>query len=497
MANPIVSNRNPLPLSLDVAIFLSRPSTEIATDMTMICFATPDVDFPPGNGRIQFFSSIDAVYNAVPQNSAAYFAAMAFFSRSERPGTMAIGRVFTEPTNATLYSGNITVNNLKSIDDGEFNIAINGETVTVDELDFTVVTSLAEIAATLNTAMTAYDVTVTVEGSGILLKSVNAGNGNTLSYATSAPEASGTDVSSLLALTNDLADSNTIGYTPGDLVSEIGLIRQAAKNAGRPFYGLVIDAKYRDTQDQKNVADWAESVEPMYFSACTNSANAYDASSEANIGAYANARKYTRTSVIYYHKQQLYPDISYLALALSVNYALDDSTLTMKFKELDGFEPSPINETQLTALEHRRINCYVAIGNNSVEIREGMQSADGWFTDSRVNLDNYVNELQTEVYNVFKRNKKIPYTTPGQDKLVSAASKINRRYARNGTFAQRDIEDDSEVGFRTEPATTIIPTPVYRSTMSERADRTAPPIQIIAYEAGAMHRVSIYVNVYN
>ena len=56
---------------------------------------------------------------------------------------------------------------------------------------------------------------------------------------------------------------------------------------------------------------------------------------------------------------------------LSVNYALNNSTLTMKFKQLPGIGTVPLTETQLAALESRRINTYVSIGNTSSVIREG------------------------------------------------------------------------------------------------------------------------------
>lgn len=498
MANPITCQRNALSRSLDVTVNLSRPSTEIATDMTMICFVTPDVDFPSGTGRVRFFSSFEAVQGAVPQNSEAYFAANAFFARQDRPSTMAIGRVFTEPTAAELSGGTITPASLAGITDGAFDIEINGQQQTITGLAFDSTPTLAEIASILNTALSTHGVTAQVTGSGISLSTTMKGDGASLGYALPPTGGSETDISGLLALNASLAEGKTIGYTPGDLVSEINLIRQAARCSGRPVYGWVIDRQYRDTPIQKAVADWAEAITQAYFSACTNAANAYNAGSDQNIGAYAYAKGLTRTSVIYYYNPQLYPDMSYIACALSTDYAGDNTAKTMKFKEMPGFEPDPtVGETELPVLESRNINCYVAIGNTSVELRPGTQSASTWFTDSRVNLDNYVEELQVEVYNVFKRNPKVSYTTSGQDKLVSAATKINNRYIRNGVFADRDVEDDNELGYITLPATTITPVPIYKATASERASRAAPPIAISAYEASAMHGVTINVDVYN
>lgn len=612
---PVVScAKTSLPRSLDVPVSLSRSVAETATDMTMMCFVTPGVAFPPGNDRVQFFSTFDAVQGAVPENSEAIFAAQAFFNRSDRPQTMCIGRVFTAPTNGALVSGPITLSNLASVQNGGFTISVGDTSYTVANLTFGLNPTMTDMIRQLNTQMSAfantvanadgesltittktvgdgsdisyagtpteftdvsmllkltsatgasiaegqastpaeltsgeitladlYNVTdgamtlvmngatvnlyglnfatygssltlnevvqiltaaigsnglVEVSGQSIVISTNQKGEGVTIGYASSA--SSITDLSAILALTQSTAASRIDGYTPGGLVSEVALIQTAARCAGRSVFAWTLDRQYRDTQDQKDFADWAEAQDQAYFSACTNSVQAYNTADTTNIGFYAHNKGYIKTSVMYHNNPQVYPDVSYAALALSVNYALENSTLTMKFKQLTGIETVPLTETQLSSLKARRINTYVSMGNSSSVVREGVQSADSWFTDSHVNLSNYKEDLQVEVFNVFMRNKKVKYTSAGQDLLVSAAAKINNRYIRNGTFADREEETtDNETGYTTLPACTITPAPIYSATTSERANRVAPPIAIVAYEAGAFHSVAIDVTVYN
>lgn len=609
---PVVScAKTSLPRSLDVPVSLSRSVAETATDMTMMCFVTPGVAFPPGNDRVQFFSTFDAVQGAVPENSEAIFAAQAFFNRSDRPQTMCIGRVFTNPTNGTLVSGPITLNNLANVQNGGFTISVGDASYTVANLTFGLNPTMADVTRQLNAQMSAFANTVAnADGESLTITTKTVGDGSDISYAetptdvsmllkltsttgasiaegqASTPakltsgeitladlynvtdggmtlvmngatvnlyglnfatygssltlnevvqiltaaigsnglvEVSGqsiaistsqqgadvtigyassassiTDLSSILALTQSTAASRIDGYTPGGLVSEVALIQTAARCAGRSVFAWTLDRQYRDTQDQKDFADWAEAQDQAYFSACTNSVQAYNTADTTNIGFYAHNKGYIKTSVMYHNNPQVYPDVSYAALALSVNYALENSTLTMKFKQLTGIETVPLTETQLSSLKARRINSYVSMGNSSSVVREGVQSADSWFTDSHVNLSNYKEELQVEVFNVFMRNKKVKYTSAGQDLLVSAAAKINSRYIRNGTFADREEETtDNETGYTTLPACTITPAPIYSATTSERANRVAPPIAIVAYEAGAFHSVAIDVTVYN
>lgn len=612
---PVVScAKTSLPRSLDVPVSLSRSVAETATDMTMMCFVTPGVAFPPGNDRVQFFSTFDAVQGAVPENSEAIFAAQAFFNRSDRPQTMCIGRVFTAPTNGALVSGSITLSNLANVQNGGFTISVGDTSYTVANLTFGLNPTMADVTRQLNAQMSAFantvanadgkSVTITtnatgdgadisyagtpteftdvstllkltsatgasiaegqastpakftsgeitladlynvtdgamtlvmngatvnlyglnfatygssltlnevaqiltaaigsnglveVSGQSIVISTNQKGEGVTIGYASSA--SSITDLSAILALTQSTAASRIDGYTPGGLVSEVALIQTAARCAGRSVFAWTLDRQYRDTQDQKDFADWAEAQDQAYFSACTNSVQAYNTADTTNIGFYAHNKGYIKTSVMYHNNPQVYPDVSYAALALSVNYALENSTLTMKFKQLTGIETVSLTETQLSSLKARRINTYVSMGNSSSVVREGVQSADSWFTDSHVNLSNYKEELQVEVFNVFMRNKKVKYTSAGQDLLVSAAAKINNRYIRNGTFADREEETtDNETGYTTLPACTITPAPIYSATTSERANRVAPPIAIVAYEAGAFHSVAIDVTVYN
>lgn len=612
---PVVScAKTSLSRSLDVPVSLSRSVAETATDMTMMCFVTPGVAFPPGNDRVQFFSTFDAVQGAVPENSEAIFAAQAFFNRSDRPQTMCIGRVFTAPTNGALVSGSITLSNLANVQNGGFTISVGDTSYTVANLTFGLNPTMADVTRQLNAQMSAFANTVAnADGKSVTITTNAIGDGADISYAgtpteftdvstllklTSATgasiaegqastpakltsgeialadlynvtdgamtlvmngatvnlyglnfatygssltlnevvqiltaaigssglvETSGqsivistsqqgadvtigyasfassiTDLSSILALTQSTAASRIDGYTPGGLVSEVALIQTAARCAGRSVFAWTLDRQYRDTQDQKDFADWAEAQDQAYFSACTNSVQAYNTADTTNIGFYAHNKGYIKTSVMYHNNPQVYPDVSYAALALSVNYALENSTLTMKFKQLTGIETVPLTETQLSSLKARRINTYVSMGNSSSVVREGVQSADSWFTDSHVNLSNYKEELQVEVFNVFMRNKKVKYTSAGQDLLVSAAAKINNRYIRNGTFADREEETtDNETGYTTLPACTITPAPIYSATTSERANRVAPPIAIVAYEAGAFHSVAIDVTVYN
>ena len=492
----VVCPANPLPRELDVEIVISRPQAEIATDMTLLCFLSADAPFAPDNGRVRYYSTFASLAADTTEGSAMWWAGNAFFSRSVRPASMAVGRVFDAPVAAGLVTGNVNIAALAKVESGAFDIEVNGSLVQVSGLDFSGVKSLSDAASVLSAGFASSGLTAGLEHGGIHIATVATGEEATLDYA--ASPAGGSDVSGLLGLTPETGARLWQGYAPAGLLAEAEMVKTASRCNGRPVYGWALDASYRDSQEQKDFADWAEAQAPAIFAACTNSVAAYNAADTTNIGYYVKNKGYTRSSVFYHNNPQVYPEVSYLALALATNYALPDSAITMKFKQLDGIETVPVTETQLSALISRNINTYTLVGNNSRTIREGVQGADTWFTDSLVNLDNFREELQVEVYNVFLRKPKIPYTTAGQNLLVSAARKICAKYTRNGVFADRDIEaPELESGYTTHPATNITPTPVAYSTVSDRAQRLAPPILITAYEAGAMHKVQVRVDVFN
>jgi hypothetical protein len=374
---------NSFPRSLDVVINISRPQTEIATDMTLMacCYVGADTTVPAGN-LFRIYSSLDAVAGDFQTSDAGYKMAQAFFSMSIHPEKLAIC---------------------------ELPSAVDADTV--------------------EAALTA--------------------------------------------------------------------IADAAKAAGTPIYGWAFDASLRDGAVQPVIASWMEAQDMAFCILCSNSINAYDSANSTDIGSVCKAAGYKRTGCFWHNDASFYPDVAYIAYALTVDYSEADSAITMKFKVLDGIEPATLTQTQLQVLENKRYNTYILIGNNSRTVREGVQSNPTWYTDTLINLDNFKEELQVEVFNVFLRNKKIPYNTAGQNLLISAAAKICRQYTDNGVFAARTVEDDTqENGVTTLPATNIVPSPIAGATTSDRAARIAPPIQIVAYEAGAMHSLTINVDVY-
>jgi hypothetical protein len=374
-----------LPRSIDVQITLTKPQSELATDMTLACLLTTTaIDAGSANVGLAFglYTDFESFAVDFPSTTTAYYAGQAFFAQPTHPLRLAVGII----------------------------AAVGSE-----------------------------------------------------------------------------------GY---DLAAEIATVQAAAIAAGHKVYCWLLDSDYRDAgDDQEDLADYCLAAERQICVLCSNSTDVYGAGT-SDIAAVLQADGNTAATVIYHDVAQQFPDAAYAAILLGVNYGLQGSTLTMKFKDLTGITTTALTETQLSALEAKGCNAFVLVGNNSRVIHSGTQAATTWYSDLRVNLDNLCEELQTAVYNVFLRTPKVPYTPVGVAMIVSACTDILEKYKFNGTLADRQLVDlASKQGYSIAPAYLIEPEPLQLVTASERAARTGPPIKITCYEEGAIHSVAINIGV--
>ena len=492
----MAETQNKLPITVDVNVSLSKAQIALGTDMTNIAFCTPNVDFLHGN-RVQLFSTQDAFNKICTAGDSVWWAGNAFFSKTNRPTRIAVCKIFTENQPAYILSGSVDVATVAKVSDGAFNITIDGNVVKLSGLNFTAATDIDGIASVINTALSTSGSCDVYHGN-LLIRSSQTGSNATISYA-SAPE-SGTDVSTLLALTEANGASLKDGIDVGTIADELTAIANAANQAGTFLYGWAIDSTYRDTEDQAMAAAW---VNGRSYRACgafaTNNANAYDPANTSNNGVKARDAGYAGVNYCYDDNPQVYPDISYLANFLAVNYSGRNTTIAGKFKDADGIAAVnfPNIETNVATLKDKRINTITGIiGQNIKYFREGVQSSAAWSTDGWVNVCNFISELEINILNVFLRTPKVAYTVDGQNLIISAAAKTCDKYKQNGAYADGVEEDPlSETGFKTIPATEILIQELSATTAAQRAEHIGTPLTINLNDAGWMGSIAVNVNV--
>jgi len=499
-----VNTTQSLPRSLDVQISLSVPQTESRTDLSTLCLVAEDLGLLPNANRIRFYSTMAALEADFASNTEPYKAGYAFFSQTPRATTMAVGQAFLTPQPGLLVSTPLTAAQIAAIAavaDGTMDVVYDPGTGSATQsftaMDFTGVSTIEAIAAVIDAksgAALSCSVKTLPGGTKVLaISTVATGDDVTITYASA--EGTGTDVKALLKLTAADGAQAMNGYTPVDIASELTNIANAANANGRYIYGWCLEAGLRVAATQTLAAEWAlarTAIMPLV----TNDVTALDPSYTTDIGSVLQDAGNRRAVAIYHDNATRYPDVSILAYMLSVNYQLQDSTVTAKFKNLPGIETVMLTETQWSALQAKGYNTFTLVGNQARTYRDGTTEDTTYYMDTTINLDNFVEDLSVNVYNVFLRNGKIPYTRRGQLMLVDACTDTGNQYTFNGTFADREITDTTRKGgTRVVPAVQVNPTPINQASAADRAARIAPPIQIIAQEAGAIHSVAINVEV--
>lgn len=490
-----------LPRSLDVSISLSKPQAEQTTDLSIPVFVQAGGGFSYGADRIAYYATADGVNGDSRVTAEGRKAAREFFSRSDRPNLMAIAQVFTTPQAGFMRTGAIgSLAAFQAVTNGSFAVSIDGVDENISALNFSTDTTIAQVVARIQTALTAASAgsTVTLSGTQLIFRSPTTGDLSQVSVLGPVSPASGTDISGVGFL-NGQAGTAVVqpGYTPGDLVSELDLIAEASRCSGRFVYGWVLDAAYRDSNDQVAAAQWAQS-RVAAMPVVSNSPTAWDPSSTTDIGPEIQTLGLYRAWPIYHDNVNYYPDMSILAGMLAVDYAAQDSTRTAKFMDLPGVPTVGLTVTQWLTLESKGYNTFTLTGNTSRVTREGTTGNEAWYIDDLVNLDNFTEELQVAIYNVFLRNKKVPYSVEGQTMLRDASTQICERYDYNGTLAERPVQDPTaQGGVRVDPPYTIIDTPLETMTVADRAGRIGPPQTINLNLAGAIHSLAVTVNAYS
>jgi len=508
MANIINLANASLPRSLDVSITLSKPQSESTTDFSVPVFVQSSGTKDFGAARLSFYSTYDAVANDTTVSAAGLLAARDFFAQPKRPKTMAIAQAFTAAQFGYLKTGATTANLAawQAVTNGSFAVTINGTSNDVTGITFAAAASLTQVASILQTAIraeagagfTAATVTYDAATTQFKITSGVAGDASLVSVLAAVSPATGTDISgpSFLNGRSGVGISQA-GYLPTGISGELDLIAMSAKAGGKFVYGWALDASYRDTPDQITAAQWVQ-AHTAVMPVVSNSPLAWDAASTTDLGPALKTLGTYRVWPLYHDKAAYYPDMAILAVMLSVNYAMYRSTITAKFKDLVGIPLVNLTETQWTVLDGKSYNTFTLTGNQSRVFRDGGTAHASWYADDVVNLDNFVEELQVALFNVFLRNGKVPYDTTGQAMLQDAITAICERYVYNGTLSERRVLDITETtGYRDDPAYNITPTPIELMSAADRGSRVGPPFVVDLNLAGAIHSIAVAVNAYS
>lgn len=448
-----------------------------------------------GLERLRSYTSIEGVAEDFGTTDPEYLAALLYFSQSPKPSILYIARWVREDSAGMLYGGTATttVASWTAITDGAMKVDVDGDEVSLTSLDFHSVTNMNGVASVINTALGS-DGDCAWDGTKFIISSGTAGADSSVGYATSG--ASGTDISTMTGLTAALAYDPVPGY---DAETPIQCAETLADVSGE-WYGLMFAASTMPTDDQSvAVAGFIEAAsKARVFGYTVTDARAKSATYTTDLFTRIKALSYDR-SIGQFSTSSPYAVASLLGRAFTVNFNANRSTITLKFKTEPGIVAETITETEATALTAKNANVFVNYDNDTAIVQEG-KVASGAYFDEVHGLDWLQNAIQTECFNLLYQSKtKVPQTESGVGQIVSTIAKVCREAINNGLiapgvwnadgFGQLAQGDYLPQGFY------IYSQPIVDQAQSEREARKAPPIQVAAKLAGAVHFVDVAIDV--
>lgn len=451
----------------------------------------------PLHERSREYASIDEVQADFGSNTEEYKAALAFFQQNPNPHTLRIGRRFATATNGELYGGSTAVKVIatwQAITTGSVKIGMDAVApVNVTAMDFSGAANLNAVAAIIQTAVRAANAafvaaTVIYDGMRFIVRSGTTGAASAVTFAAAA--GTGTDISTMMAGTA----ATGARVTQGSAAEDMSTALQKQQDYNTEWYGITLTST-ASNQDLQDAAAWAE-ARVKIFGYTTADPASYDSTSTTDL-AYLFMNAGYRRTIGLFDDNDPYAIASLMARAFAVDFNASNSTITIKFKTLPGQTPSEITSTQATAMDDKHLNYYTRFGDSAM-VAEGTM-ANGVFMDEVHGLDWLQNAIETNVFGfLYTRQTKVPQTDRGMVLITQQIEKACAEGVNNGLLAPGMWTGDEFGTLKTDTYLDkgyyVYAASVDTQNQSDREARIAPPFQVAAKGAGAIHKVNITVS---
>jgi len=453
-----------LPLSqvVDVVVNISAQAPATPTfNQGLIVGTSPVIGSVTGaNPRLRLYTTLaEMLTDGFTTNDPEYIAASIYFSQSPAPQYIWIGR-----QDLTAISA--------------MSIGTAGTGYAVGDL-FTV----TQAGASLGTGK------VTAETGGVpsAIAIVPGSQGTAYSVATALPTAAVTGIGTGL----------TVNITA---IGESALqALQACRLASAAWWSCAVLAAA--DADHILIGEWAQTASPQLCYFYTSGTTASLTGTTGNVFSTLKAGTYSRAFGIYSTTQSglapnnIYSQAAAMGVAMGLNTGLAGSFFTMKFKQLVGIQTEPLTLTQIALLESNNANIYLSYANTYNWIEQGVV-ADGQFLDEVLNLDMLASDYQYSVVQLLVASPSIPQTNAGQTQILNTINAANARAASRGFLAGGIWEGATILNLK--PGTSLPNGYLSQSapyTVPPPAARAAMPVYVAIIEAGAVHSVTIQINV--
>lgn len=318
-------------------------------------------------------------------------------------------------------------------------------------------------------------------------------NASTIGYAT-AP-GTGTDVSAQLGLVSGSASTPVNGVNAEQPVDTVTAM---LNNFGSQFLGVTFADTGLTNNQHLAVAALVESDQKHLYGATSQEAAAVDSTATSDLGYQFKQLGY-KYSIAQWSSTSPYAVASLLGRLLTVDFNGNKTTITLMYKQEPGIIAESLNTTQAAALDAKNYNYFVNYDNNTAIVQKGV-TPSGIFIDSIYNAIWFRNRLQTDLYNaLYLSPTKIPQTDGGNQQLAAVMeaacdAAVNNGYLAPGVWTQAGFGALNQ-GDTLGKGYYVYAPPIATQSTSDRQARKSVPFQIAAKEAGAIHDISVSVNV--
>ena len=447
--------------------------------------------------RIRSYTDLDGVTADWNSNSEVVAAATAYFSQQPKPTNLKVSVRYDDDQAAAVRGGNVSTTEeldaLLLVGDGSFAISIDGDPQDISGLDFSdTELTFDDIAASIQTALQTvatggFTLAKCVhDGSRFFISSGTTGALSTISFLTPVDPAVGTDVSTMLQMTQ--ATGTKGNGIAGETITES---LDAIQNINSDWYGLMFTKEVRDDvlinteASAIAAAAWCEARVKIFFNN-TNDLDVLDSVTTTDIVSKLMLASYRRTISTFSSFSDQYPEASLSGRAFTVNFSQINSTITLKFKQLPGITVESLTTNEKNVLDSKNGNAFIDVGGSFMYAESYM--ADGVFLDEVHGVDWLTDAIQTNVFGyLLTRPTKVPYTDKGIAALEQQTIKALDEAVYNGLIAPGETIDGEflSLGYKT----TVVPEA--NVNQSDKEARQYNGLSFVVLGAGAIHGAQI------
>jgi hypothetical protein len=262
------------------------------------------------------------------------------------------------------------------------------------------------------------------------------------------------------------------------------------------FGGWATDREIDETEVIA-AANKTETMDCIYF------LESHDATDMASGGLFETIAELNldHTKLLYHGDSS---DLSFLSAYasrnMSVNFSVQNSTITANLKTLKGIKAdSTVDQTLYNTMKTLGVDGYVAYGGVAKTVSN--PNGNGNYFDDVFNRLWFKQAMKVAIFNALATtNSKIPQTEEGMDYLKKNARQVCQlavynRFLAPGTWNGEYLFGNPEDFARNieDFGYFIYSMPISQQSQTERLQRKAPVIQIAGKQAGAIHSASIIV----